>query len=49
MKTLKSDIRFSTDHLIGVFSFLLLTVISAATNFPMFKSWFGIIDDHMVI
>jgi hypothetical protein len=49
MKTLKSDIRFSTDHLIGVFSFLLLIAISAATNFPMFKSWFGIIDDHMVI
>ena len=49
MKISKSDIRFSTDHLIGAFSFLLITLITAATNFPMFKSWFGIIDDHMVI
>ena len=49
MKISKSDIRFSTDHFIGVFSFFLILLISATTNFPMFKSWFSIIDDHMVI
>ncbi len=49
MKISKLSIRLSTNHLTGVFSFLLIFLIATVTNFPIFKSWFGIIDDHMVI
>ena len=49
MRVLKSGIRVSTDHVISVISLLLIILISIITNQPIFKSWFGLIDDHMVI
>jgi hypothetical protein len=49
MKVSKLDIRISPNYVISAMSFLLITLIAVITNFPMFKSWFGIIDDHMVI
>jgi len=49
MKVSKFDIRISTNYVTSVISFLTITLIAVTTNFPMFNSWFGIIDDHMVI
>lgn len=49
MKLLKRLQNLSSNEMLLVMFSLLLATISICVNFPMFGSWFGIIDDHIIV
>jgi hypothetical protein len=49
MKLLQRTKIPSLNQSISAVSILCLALISFSVNFPMFRAWFGIIDDHIIV
>ena len=49
MGVVRSINYISTNYMIRSVSLLVIALLTFITNFPMFHSWFGIIDDHEIV